>query len=369
MPKVSVVLPCYNVAPYIGACLDSLLNQTLADIEVICVDDKSTDDTVTIIKKYARKDNRITLIELPQNQGVSNARNIGIDTASGEYIGFVDPDDYVDLDFYEKLYDIATKNNADIAKAALTTVNVDGIYTQNKLNWAVKQNKLNFQYEFTSAIFRKEFLDKNNLRFLPGISIGEDVNFQIKAAYLANKIPVIDSTTYMYIRREDSALSAFLTRNKIEKVCIAADDLVNWINIQGNLPKEDYLNLIQAAYGLLTRNVPRSITQQDKELIAQHIIAAYKNSRYKKDILRRNFKPHTRIPVAMGQIAKIIRTLAYNKRRYKLFGCIPVVKVLHAPKQEYKVILFDLITLFRCVRGQWNDNFYICGIRVMKIAH
>lgn len=369
MPKVSVVLPCFNVAPYIGTCLDSLLNQTLADIEVICVDDKSTDDTVTIIKKYAQKDNRITLIELPQNQGVSNARNTGIDTASGEYIGFVDPDDYVDLDFYEKLYDIATKNDADIAKASLVTVNVNGIHTPNQLNITVKRDKLNFQYEFTSAIYRTDFLNKHNLRFLAGCSIGEDVNWQTKAAYLANKIPVIDSTAYMYIRRNDSAYCDFLTRKKIEKACLASADLLEWTNQQSNMTKADYMNILRSVFGLLLNNVPRAMTHQDREFIGQHIISAYKATKYKEDALKRNFKSYTRLPLMRGQVDKIIRTLAYKKYRYKLFGCIPVIKVLHAPKQEYKMFLFDIVPIFKCVRGHWNDVFYVFGIKIMKIAH
>ncbi len=369
MPKVSVVLPCYNVAPYIGACLNSLINQTLADIEIICVDDKSTDDTVAIIKKYARKDNRIKLVELPQNQGVSIARNTGIDAANGEYIGFVDPDDYVDLDFYEKLYDVATHENTDIAKASLTVVNVNGIHTPNRLNWAVKQDKLNFQFEFMSAIYKKDFLDKHNLRFLAGCTIGEDVNFLVKTIYLANKIPVIDSTSYMYIRRDNSACSDFLTHSKIEKVCWASADLLNWTNQQENMSKGDYLNILRAVYGLLLNNIPRTMTYQDKELIGQYIVDAYKNTRYKEEALKRNFKSYTRLSVMHGQVDKIIRSLAYKKKRYKLFGCIPIIKVLHAPQQEYKMILFDLFTIFKCIRGQWNDSFYICGIKVMKVAH
>ena len=369
MPKISVVLPCFNVAPYVGACLDSLTNQTLDDIEIICVDDKSTDDTVAIIKKRAKSDSRIRLVELPENSGVSVARNTGIDASSGEYVGFVDPDDYVDLDFYEKLYDVAKRDNADIAKASLITVNVNGVHTPNQLNRAVKQDKLNFQYEFMSAIYRKEFLDRHSLRFLPGCSIGEDVNWQIKATYLANKIPVIDSTAYMYIRRSDSAYCDFLTRKKIEKVCFASADLLGWANAQDGMSKTDYMNILRSVYGLLLNNVPRAMTHQDKELIGQNIINAYKKTKYKEDALKGNFKSYTRLPLIRGQVSKMLRTLVYQKKRYYLFGLVPIVKILHAPKQEYKIILFDWFPVFRCVRGQWKDNFYICGIKILKIAH
>ena len=369
MPKVSVVVPCYNVAPYVGACLDSLVNQTLHDIEIICVDDKSTDDTANIIKKRAGADARIKLIELPQNAGVSVARNTGIDTATGEYIGFVDPDDYVDLDFYEKLYEVATRENADIAKANLTVVNVDGVHTAGRLNRYVKQDKLNFQYEFTSAIYKSDFLNRHNLRFLPRVSIGEDVNWQIKAAYLANKIPVIDNTSYMYIRRSDSAYCAYLTRGKIEKVCKASKDLLVWTNNQPDMSHADYMNIMRSVYALLTNNLKKCQSYQDKEYIGQCIINTYNGTRYKPDVLKHVFKQHSRKAVLRGQVSELLKTMAYQKKRYKLFGKIPVVKVLYAPKQEYKMILLELVTVFKCERGQYNDRFYICGIEVMKVAH
>lgn len=369
MPKVSVVVPCYNVAPYVGACLDSLVNQTLHDIEIICVDDKSTDDTANIIKKRAGADARIKLIELPQNAGVSVARNTGIDTATGEYIGFVDPDDYVDLDFYEKLYEVATRENADIAKANLTVVNVDGVHTAGRLNRYVKQDKLNFQYEFTSAIYKSDFLNRHNLRFLPGVSIGEDVNWQIKAAYLANKIPVIDNTSYMYIRRSDSAYCAYLTRGKIEKVCKASKDLLVWTNNQPDMSHADYMNIMRSVYAMLINNLKKCATYQDKEFIGQCIINTYNGTRYKADALQQNFKRYSRKAVANSKLDEMLRTLEYKKKRYKLFGCIPVVKELYAPGQEYKAMLFDLIPLFRCDRGLYNDKFYVFGILVLKIAH
>lgn len=369
MPKVSVILPCYNVAPYIGACLDSLVNQTLSDIEIICVDDKSTDNTVNIIKERAQTDSRIKLIALPINRGVSVARNTGMDAATGEYIGFVDPDDYVDLDFYEKLYEVATRENADIAKANLTVVNVDGIHTAGRLNRYVKQDKLNFQYEFTSAIYRRDFLNKHNRRFLPGVSIGEDVNWQIKAAYLANKIHVIDNTSYMYIRRSDSAYCAYLTRGKIENVCEASRDLLVWANNQPNINHSDYMNIMRSVYAMLTNNLKKCATYQDKEYIGNSILNTFRDTRYQEDSLKQNFKNYSRRAVRTGNVVQMLRTLEYKKKRYKLFGCIPVIKELHAPGQEYKAMLFDIIPLFRCERGQYNDKFYILGVQLLKVAH
>ena len=113
-PKVSIIVPVYNVEKYLEKCLDSLVNQSLHDIEIICVNDGSKDDSLDILEKYAKKDSRIKIIN-KQNQGLSAARNDGLKVAAGEYVGYVDSDDWVDLNFYEKLYESAKKYNAEIA--------------------------------------------------------------------------------------------------------------------------------------------------------------------------------------------------------------------------------------------------------------
>ena len=112
--KISIIVPVYNVEKYLERCLDSLINQTLKDIEIICINDGSTDNSSEILKEYAKKDSRIIIIN-QNNQGISVARNNGMNKAKGKYIGFVDSDDWVDLDFFEKLYKAAEKHNAQIA--------------------------------------------------------------------------------------------------------------------------------------------------------------------------------------------------------------------------------------------------------------
>ena len=112
-PKVSIIVPVYNTEPWLRECMDSLVNQTLKEIEIICVDDGSPDNCGKILDEYAKKDTRIIVIH-QKNQGVSAARNAGLDVASGEYITFVDSDDYVDLNTYEKMYNLAKKDEIDI---------------------------------------------------------------------------------------------------------------------------------------------------------------------------------------------------------------------------------------------------------------
>ena len=116
--KISIIVPCYNVEKYLPECLDSLLNQTFKYFEIICVNDGSNDSTLSILEKYSKKDSRIKIIS-QKNKGLSGARNTGIDAAKGDYIAFLDSDDWVDNNFYLKLYEAITKHNCDIAAATI----------------------------------------------------------------------------------------------------------------------------------------------------------------------------------------------------------------------------------------------------------
>ena len=113
MVEISVIIPVYNTEKYLNECLDSIVNQTLSDIEIICVNDGSTDNSLAILESYAKKDNRITVIS-QENNGQGSARNLGLKNSSGNYICFIDSDDYVDLNMLEKLYDNVILNNSDI---------------------------------------------------------------------------------------------------------------------------------------------------------------------------------------------------------------------------------------------------------------
>ena len=114
-PDVSIIVPCYNVAAYVDDCLDSLVRQTLRNIEIICINDGSMDDTWAHLLRWKEKDGRIILLN-QQNAGVSAARNAGLDAARGLYVGFADPDDYVDPEMYSRLFSAALEHDADIVE-------------------------------------------------------------------------------------------------------------------------------------------------------------------------------------------------------------------------------------------------------------
>ena len=148
--KVSIIIPVYNTEKYLRKCLDSVCNQTLQDIEIICVNDCSPDDSLEILKEYASNDNRIKIINFTENKGVAVARNTAIEQANGEYIGFVDSDDYVDLDFYEKLYNTAKSENAELVVGKTQMENENGVKQKDPIfdNFfsQVRKNKLHFLF-------------------------------------------------------------------------------------------------------------------------------------------------------------------------------------------------------------------------------
>lgn len=198
---------------YLPKCLESLIKQTLKDIEIICVNDGSMDNSLAILKEFASKDSRIRIID-NQHQGVAKTRNTGIEQSTGEYIGFVDSDDYIDIDFFEKLYNSATKSNSDIAIASiLKHKNFFNIYnakytkeeTAITIHDKIKlcEDKKHFFFYAWNKIYHSGFIKENNIKFSEG-QIYEDVMFAIKALYYSNKIISVYGTKYHYIEHENS---------------------------------------------------------------------------------------------------------------------------------------------------------------------
>ena len=205
MAKVSVIVPVYNVEKYLKRCLDSLINQTLSDIDIICINDGSKDSSLQILEQYAQKDSRIVIYN-QENSGLSVARNTGLEHASGEYIGFVDSDDWVDLDFYEKLYNSAKNNNADIAvadfirehpnkKPKRLKLKEEKIYTTPEDKFMIC--KVHREGCVWNKIYRTEFIKSINLKFVPKMYY-EDRDFTIRSLYFSKKLVTTPNTYYRY---------------------------------------------------------------------------------------------------------------------------------------------------------------------------
>ena len=209
MPKISIIVPVYNTEKYLRKCLDSLVNQTLSDIEIICINDCSTDNSLEILRKYASKDNRIKVIDFKENRGAAYARNVGIEEAQGEYIGFIDSDDYPEtLEFYEILYLKAKDSCADIVKGAYK--NSDTGFIDKLINEKIKEDKNNFCSAYCSAIFSSKLIKENNIYF-PELRDMEDPVFTFNCAQKANKIEVIDDLNVIITKRENSITKKAIT--------------------------------------------------------------------------------------------------------------------------------------------------------------
>lgn len=225
-PKVSVIVPAYNTEKYIAKCLFSLINQTLKEIEIIIVNDGSFDDTPKVISLFAQYDLRIKVIN-QENKLQGAARNNGTKIAMGEYIGFVDSDDWVDLDYYEKLYNAAKKYNSDVALA--TNVRIGNGKTKKRLNIEKEEFKTTLQDKFdicnlaknpcpTNKIYKRELLTKNNVTWPEGVYC-EDKLFVTQAVYYANGVVAVPNINYYYFRNPNSTVNS-KTRKHLKQLNI-----------------------------------------------------------------------------------------------------------------------------------------------------
>lgn len=211
---VSIIVPVYNCEKFLKRCMDSLVNQTLKNIEIICINDGSTDSSLKILQEYKDKDDRIVLIN-KDNEGQSKARNIGIELAKGEYIGFVDADDWVDINFFENLYNCANWYNADISVAGIIRRNFLYKKYYLKFDKLSLTDDINEKFELCGVpkksyvwnkIYKTEKLQNSGIRFEEGI-LYEDVIFTPEVLYTLKTLVTVPEIYYYYWRRAGSTVS------------------------------------------------------------------------------------------------------------------------------------------------------------------
>ena len=209
MQKLSVIVPVYKVEPYIHKCVDSILEQTYTNLEVILVDDGSPDNCGKICDEYAAKDKRVKVIQ-KKNGGLSDARNAGIDISTGDIIGFIDSDDYIEARMYQEMIDYMEHNNLDIVCADTNQVKGNKIkfkprYKKNYV-WN-KQEALNeiFDNAAWNKIYKREII--GNTRFPQG-RVYEDVATIYKFIYNADKVGYLSKPYYYYVKRKGSIVTS-----------------------------------------------------------------------------------------------------------------------------------------------------------------
>lgn len=291
MVKVSVIIPVYNTEKYLRKCLDSVCNQTLKDIEIICVNDCSPDNCLNILREYAENDNRIKIIDFAENKGAAAARNAGIDWAQGEYLGFVDSDDFIDLDFYEKLYNKAAETGADAVKGKIKILGNEQNVAKKvfyNINGDVRKNFAYFCHSFTSAIYNINFLKTNKIYFPQNVRFFEDPYFSISALFHYKNVQVIDNTCYNYVFNNMS-LTSHKTGEALCEELSVMKCLFSLVN-KAALPQQNYL----IVYDFLLRQVLGNFQVKNLKLIvykkAISVMAdAYASCEYKEALLEYSY--------------------------------------------------------------------------------
>lgn len=235
-PKVSILIPIYNVERYLNQCLDSIVNQTLQDIQIICLNDGSTDCSLKILKEYAKNDPRIIIVD-KKNSGYGDSMNLGLSRANGEYIGIVESDDYIELDAFEKLYNLAKKHNADVARSNYYHYK-DGKNTKysyvdphdiNRLIDPERRIWIFYQAPaIWSAIYKRSFINENKIKFLPtpGASY-QDTGFNFKV-WVSTKRAVFTEAAFLHYRLDNES-SSVNNPGKVFNVCKEYEEIEKYL--------------------------------------------------------------------------------------------------------------------------------------------
>lgn len=287
-PKVSILVPICNVERYLRECLNSLVNQTLREIEIICINDGSTDSSLSIIREYERRDERIVVIDKP-NSGYGDSMNKGIELARGEYIGIVESDDFASLNMFETLYKEAAKNDLDVVRSNYyahrtgedsscdyLVENLAACGSYDKVFHPIDNPRVFMcQPAIWTSIYKKSMIDKDEVRFLPtpGASF-QDTAFYFKAFYAADRVKLLKDGYLHY--RIDNANSSVKNQNKLFCVCdeyaevwdYAKRDHDKFQIIKYWIPRQQYegylWNLNRLAPELQQRFYPRYVEEFSK---------------------------------------------------------------------------------------------------------
>lgn len=273
MIKISVLVPIYNVEQYLPKCLDSLCDQTLKSIEIICINDGSTDASEAILDEYAKNHSNIVVIN-KKNSGYGDSMNRGLEAATGEYIGIVESDDFIDQNGFEKLYELAKKTDADIVKANYYYHSED----KDEIHEVVKNQKTNKATTISddynilieepgiwSAIYRRDFLNENKIRFrtTPGASY-QDTGFFFKTACAAKKIVYTKNAFLHY--RTDNANSSVKSLEKVNYVVEEYADIEKFLE-KCEVSDEVKYTIQAAKFGAFHWNLQRLPKDLAKEFI------------------------------------------------------------------------------------------------------
>lgn len=311
MPKVSIIVPIYNVEKYLKRCIDSLIEQTLDDIQIILVNDGSTDNSGKIAKEYAIKhQDKIIYLE-KENGGLSDARNYGLPYATGEYIAFLDSDDYIDKEAYKAMYDKVKQENADYIECDFIWEYPNKLKEDKRVDYTNKKEMLAFvRVVAWNKLIKREIIEENKFKFPKGLRY-EDVEFTYKLIPHLNKVSYIDKCFIHYTQRENSI--ANVQNARTAEIFTILDDVISYYK-ENEFYKEyeDELEYNYARY-LLCSSLKRICKIHDKETRTRLINETWDslNSKFP------NWKQNKILKTVNVGKNKYMRTI--NKFTYKIY--------------------------------------------------
>ena len=284
--KVSIIVPVYNVERYIDKCLNTLVNQTLKDIEIIVVNDGSPDNSQTIIDKYVKKYPKKVKSYIQKNGGQGSARNFGLTKASGEYIGYVDSDDYVELDMYEKMYNKAKKEDLDIVicgsynvtEKGDKEVELDEIKINNK-----KKNALIGRMAVWNKIYKRELLVNSNVNFRSK-KWYEDLDFTVQILAISKKVGYVNKPFYNYLLREGSTMNNSNIDRNLE-ILLSFDEVIKNNKLEEYNEIIEFLAIDHIYISAVVRVINASVEKSKKKSVIKKLVSYVKTNfpKYKKN--------------------------------------------------------------------------------------
>ena len=299
MSKVSIIVPVYNVEKYLDKCLNSLVNQTLKDIEIIVVNDGSPDNSSKIIEKYKTKYSNIKVLN-QDNQGLSDARNNALHLVKSDYIMYVDSDDYINEDMVEKMYSVSINEDSDVVICGNNVVDENySILSSSFPNNRTYKNsieKIIFGNMCVwNKLYKKDLIVKNKFKFRSRVWY-EDIDFSFKVCTSAKKISFLDENLYNYLLRENSIMSSKNLERNLE-ILSTFEEIINYAK-KKQIFKEyyneiEFLNIDHIYISTITRILLSNSTQKKQKEIISKIInyinsnfPRYKNNIYIKKLSR-----------------------------------------------------------------------------------
>jgi len=323
METISVIIPVYNVERYIDKCLRSVLDQSYKQLEVIIVDDGSTDNCPDICDNYAATDRRVKVIH-QQNRGVSAARNAGIKRAGGNLITFVDADDNIALDMLRLLHETMTQYNADVSICGLSTF-IEGQqptadYARNHINelpQIAALKKLLYQTGISNAVFGKLYKKDlfASIEYNENISYGEDLEINYKLIAGSKRVITSTAKKYYYLQRQGSAMNSQFSKRKMDSLTVVQSIYKDTIDRNPSLVKSAEQKLFVEALFLIWQ-IPRNLAVFNTDFkLCKYYINKYKYAVVRNSDARIQHRLYASIAIInVDLLALTLRFMAYLKR-------------------------------------------------------